>query len=273
MTTETKRAAEASTAQIEEVTSVVLPEPQGEVVALDAAPQPLADGFVARPDGVIARTDRLLTTEQMAHLDVLANDEALGAGRSIDPTSLSFSSTDDLVVVEVDDGHLMFTAGPVSYSEYPFGGYEGVETIDRDRFPVLAGLAFSPFVRVEASYRICDDDNPANCADGLAEVTMPLEPGDPCDDPNLQFECGPYEPEVDTTCSDDMSICEVPGCTWSDDAGRYVCVYPGTPPHDPTDPGPGHDSPSSRDEPPNGNGPGDGYPSPPGTPLTPAFTG
>ena len=254
-----------------------------------AAPQPLADGFVARPDGVIARTDRLLSTEQMAHLDVLANDEALGAERSIDPTSLSFSSTEDLVEVEVDDGHLMFTAGSVSYSEYPFGGFEGIETIDRDRFPILAGLAFNPFVRVEANYRICDDDNPANCADGLAEVIMPLAVGDPCDDPNLQFECGPYEPEVDTTCSDDMSICEVPGCTWSDDAGRYVCTYPGMMMSDPNEPpSTGDDAPlhppvppdgkepdgkSPDGKSPDGRGPGETNAPPPGVPLTPAFTG
>ena len=248
-----------------------------------AAPQPLADGFVARPDGVIARTDRILSTEQMVHLDVLANDEALGAGRSIDPTSLSFSSSDDLVEVEVDDGHLMFTAGPIPFSEFPYGDFEGLETIDRDRFPVLAGLAFSPYIRVEANYRICDDGDPANCADGLAEVTMPLDLGDPCDDPNLQIDCGPYEPEVDTTCSDDMSVCEVPGCTWSDDADRYVCTYPGTTTVDPEGPpppppasgdgpplGPG-EPPGGR--PPDGRGPGAKRAPPPGVPLTPAFTG
>ncbi|MBA4489892.1 toxic anion resistance protein [Paracoccus sp. S1E-3] len=48
MTTETKRAAEATTARIEEVTSVVLPEPQAEVVALDAAPEPLAEDIRKR---------------------------------------------------------------------------------------------------------------------------------------------------------------------------------------------------------------------------------
>ena len=48
MTTETKRAAEASLSQLEEVTSVVLPEPQGDVVALEEAPAPLADGIRKR---------------------------------------------------------------------------------------------------------------------------------------------------------------------------------------------------------------------------------
>ena len=48
MTTETKRAAQASLAQIEEVTSVVLPEPQGDVVALEAAPEPLAEDIRKR---------------------------------------------------------------------------------------------------------------------------------------------------------------------------------------------------------------------------------
>ena len=55
MTTETKRAAEASTAQIEEVTSVVLPEPQGDVVALEAAPQPLAEDIRKRMDEIDLR--------------------------------------------------------------------------------------------------------------------------------------------------------------------------------------------------------------------------
>lgn len=255
---------------------------------LVAAPQPLADGFVARPGGVIARTDRLLTTEPMAHLDVVANDEALGAGRSIDPTSIEVSSTEELVEVEVDGGHLMFTAEPIPFSESPYNGFEGLGAIDQLRFPTLAGLPFSPFVRARATYRICDDGDPASCADGLAEVIMPLAVGDPCDDPNLQSDCGPWEPEPETTCADDMSACEVPGCTWSDDDGRYVCVYPGELHHDPPGPGSGSDDPpSSAGEPPdsgpggsipnggapNGRGPGEASPRAPGTPLTPAFTG
>ncbi len=48
MTTETKRAAQASLAQIEEVTSVVLPEPQADVVPLDEAPAPLAEDIRTR---------------------------------------------------------------------------------------------------------------------------------------------------------------------------------------------------------------------------------
>ena len=55
MTTETKRAAEASTAQIEEVTSVVLPEPQGSVVALEEAPAPLAEDIRKRMDEIDLR--------------------------------------------------------------------------------------------------------------------------------------------------------------------------------------------------------------------------
>ena len=55
MTTETKRAAEATTAQIEEVTSVVLPEPQGDVVALEAAAAPLADDIRKRIDEIDLR--------------------------------------------------------------------------------------------------------------------------------------------------------------------------------------------------------------------------
>lgn len=55
MTTETKRAAEASLARIEEVTSVVLPEPQGDVVALEAAPAPLADDIRKRMDEINLR--------------------------------------------------------------------------------------------------------------------------------------------------------------------------------------------------------------------------
>ena len=55
MTTETKRAAEASLAQIEEVTSVVLPEPQGDVVALEAAPAPLAEDIRKRMEEIDLR--------------------------------------------------------------------------------------------------------------------------------------------------------------------------------------------------------------------------
>ena len=55
MTTETKRAAEASLSQLEEVTSVVLPEPQGDVVALEEAPAPLADGIRKRMDEIDLR--------------------------------------------------------------------------------------------------------------------------------------------------------------------------------------------------------------------------
>ncbi|MFV0293898.1 MAG: toxic anion resistance protein [Paracoccus sp. (in: a-proteobacteria)] len=43
MTTETKLAAEASLGQIEEVTAVVLPEPQGDIMPLETAPAPVAD--------------------------------------------------------------------------------------------------------------------------------------------------------------------------------------------------------------------------------------
>ena len=55
MTTETKRAAEASLSQLEEVTSVVLPEPQGDVVALEEAPQPLAEDIRKRMDEIDLR--------------------------------------------------------------------------------------------------------------------------------------------------------------------------------------------------------------------------
>ncbi|WBU59060.1 toxic anion resistance protein [Paracoccus albus] len=43
MTTETQRAATQSQTQVEEVTSVVLPEPQSDLVPLEAAPAPVAD--------------------------------------------------------------------------------------------------------------------------------------------------------------------------------------------------------------------------------------
>ncbi|TKW68546.1 MAG: toxic anion resistance protein [Paracoccus denitrificans] len=55
MTTKTQRAAEQSLQDIEEVTSVVLPEPQGDVVALEAAPEPLADDIRKRMDEIDLR--------------------------------------------------------------------------------------------------------------------------------------------------------------------------------------------------------------------------
>ena len=48
MTTDTKRAAQATIGQIEEVTSVVLPEPKADIVALEAAPAPLAENIRTR---------------------------------------------------------------------------------------------------------------------------------------------------------------------------------------------------------------------------------
>ncbi|MFD1797430.1 toxic anion resistance protein [Paracoccus aurantiacus] len=55
MTTDTQRAAEASQSQVEEVTAVVLPEPQDQVVALEEAPQPIADQIRRRMDEINLR--------------------------------------------------------------------------------------------------------------------------------------------------------------------------------------------------------------------------
>ncbi|SDE71694.1 Uncharacterized conserved protein YaaN involved in tellurite resistance [Paracoccus isoporae] len=52
MTTETKRAAEQSQQQIEEVTAVVLPEPKGDVVPLEGADQPVAEEIRRRMDEI-----------------------------------------------------------------------------------------------------------------------------------------------------------------------------------------------------------------------------
>lgn len=244
-----------------------------------AAPRPLADSFVAVPDGVIARTDRVLSAEPSLDVDVLVNDEALGADRSIDPESLAVAATEGPIDVTTTDRGLVFDSPTVPFSESPFGGFEGPFTVDQSVFPTMTGFVFNPFARATVTYQVCDDDDPASCAEGLTEVIMPVEIGDPCDDPNVVIDCTPYEPPVDTTCTDDMSICEVPGCTWSDDDDRYVCTYPGklqadpNDPTDPTDPPSGSDDPpSSNDNPPSGNGPGDGRQPPLGTPLTPAFT-
>ncbi len=257
-----------------------LPEPELQM----AAPEPLADGYVAEPGGVVARTDRHVSVDQPerqlspdleVRLDVLANDGSLDSNRAIDPDSLELSSTDGPVDVTIEDGQLTFRSSVIPYSESPYYEYEGFEfdgpiILDPDRYPAVAGFAFGLFTRTEVTYRVCDDGDPASCADGLAEVIMPIQIGDICDDPNLDFDCGPFEPPVDTTCTDDMSICEVPGCSWSDDDDRYVCTYPGKLQADPNDPP--DDPPSSNDDPPSGNGPGDGRQPPLGTPLTPAFT-
>ncbi|MEZ5382856.1 MAG: hypothetical protein R2754_13815 [Microthrixaceae bacterium] len=241
-----------------------------------AVPEPLADGYVANPQGVVARTDRHFTSAASMSVNVLANDDALGAGRSIDPDSLEVTSVDGLIDVALADNRLHFTSSTIPFSESPFNSFDGPAALDTDRFPTIAGFGYQLLTRARVDYRVCDDGDPASCADGLAEVIMPVEVGDPCEDPNIDIDCTPYEPPVDTTCVDDMSVCEVPGCTWSETDDRYVCVYPGrhnADPDDPTDPPSGDDPPpSSGDDPPDGNGPGNEPRPPEGTPLTPAFT-
>ena len=254
-----------------------------------AAPQPLADGFVAKPGGVRARTDRLLSTTPTAHLDVLYNDEALGSGRSIDPTSLTVSSTDDLVDIEVDGDHLTFTAGPISDSEVPLPyGSQSPSQMERERFPTLAGLQFGPYVRAHATYRVCDDGNPAACADGLAEVIMPLALGNPCNDPNLQIDCEPPPPELGDTCIGGKGTCAIPGCTGANGLGRDACSSADHLPPQPSsaqNPPPDSNGNSAADNtnspagnapkgnPPKGNAPRDLEQPSPGVPLRPTFTG
>ena len=259
-----------------------------------AAPQPLADAFVARPGGVRARTDRLLSSTPTARLDVLNNDKALGTGRSIDATSLSVSSTDDLVDVETDGDQLTFTAGPISDSEVPLPyGSQSPSQMERERFPTLAGLQFGPYVRAQATYRVCDDGDPAACADGLAEVIMPLALGDPCDDPNLQIDCEPSLPEPADICIDDMGVCETPGCIWANETGLDACSSADHLPPQPNsaqDPPPDSNGNPAADNtnspsgnPPKGNPPESNAPAgnaprdpeqpSPGVPLRPTFTG
>ncbi|NHF71928.1 toxic anion resistance protein [Paracoccus xiamenensis] len=55
MTTETQRAAAQSMQDIEEATSVVLPEPQGDVMPLEAAPEPVAEDIRKRMDEIDLR--------------------------------------------------------------------------------------------------------------------------------------------------------------------------------------------------------------------------
>ncbi|MDO5644045.1 MAG: toxic anion resistance protein, partial [Paracoccus sp. (in: a-proteobacteria)] len=55
MTTETQRAATTSQAEIEAATAIVLPEPQAEIVPLEAAPAPLADEIRRRMDEIDLR--------------------------------------------------------------------------------------------------------------------------------------------------------------------------------------------------------------------------
>lgn len=55
MTTETQRAASQSQSHIEEVTAVVLPEPQADLVALESAPPPLAEDIRRRMDEIDLR--------------------------------------------------------------------------------------------------------------------------------------------------------------------------------------------------------------------------
>jgi hypothetical protein len=252
-------------------------DPGGPDVELQiAAPQPLADTYVAAPDGVIARTDRGLISEFDLAVDVLANDEALATDRSIDPSSLEILDADGPADVSLVDNRLAFESVEIPYSESPYGQIEfgfAEDPMDFDDIPFVpvAGFSLFPMFRTKVTYRVCDDGDPETCADGFTEVIMPMQIGDICDDPNIDVDCGPFEPPVDTTCTDDKSICEVPGCSWSDEEGRYVCTYPGKLQADPNDPpsdpnGP----PSSTNDPPSGNGPGR-LPSP-GTPLTPAFT-
>lgn len=264
------------------------PEWDGAEVPI-AAPQPLADGFVARPGGIRARTDRLLSTTPTARLDVLANDEALGSGRSIDPNSLSVSSTDELVDIETNGDQLTFTAGPISNAGAPYpDGSQSPDQMERERFPMLAGLQFEPFVRAQATYRVCDDGDPAACADGLAEVIMPLALGDPCDDPNLQIDCGPSVPEPGDTCIDDMGACGTPECDEAKELGSDACSFAdrlsaqASSAQDPSpdsngEPADGNTNAPNRNAPagnaPAGNAPRNAAQPSPGVPLRPTFTG
>jgi hypothetical protein len=246
-------------------------------------PQPVAEGFVAHPGGVVARTDRAFETDTTVMVPVLDNDGSLDPERSIDPATLKVVSTGPAghwgAEVMVHDGALMITPEvlrfPDLYDEVETmgGGYGGVYNPP----PGIIEAGFGdPMLSLSVVYEVCDDGNPASCAEGLANVTVGVDQIDPCDDPDMDVDCGPSDPPVDTTCTDDMSICEVPGCSWSDDDDRYVCTYPGklkADPNDPKDPPSGPDDPpSSNGDPPSGNGPGNGQRPPPGAPLTPAFT-
>lgn len=238
-------------------------------------PQPLADSYVARPGGVIARTDRAFDNETTVMVDVLDNDESLDAARVIDPATLKLISTGPAdhwdADVSLHDGVIMVSPKPLHISDMyddfqtQEGGWGGTPSPP----PGITLVSFGPAVlSLTLVYEVCDDGDPASCAQGLAYVTAGVEQIDPCDDPTVDIDCGPSEPTKDTTCSDDMSICEVPGCTWSDADGRYVCTYPGKLHPDPNNDPP----PSTDDDPPDGTGPGDGRRPPPGVPLTPAFT-
>jgi hypothetical protein len=222
-------------------------------------------------------------------LDVLANDEALGSGRSIDPNSLSVSSTDELVDIETNGDQLTFTAGPISNAGAPYpDGSQSPDQMERERFPMLAGLQFAPFVRAQATYRVCDDGDPAACADGLAEVIMPLALGDPCDDPNLQIDCGPSVPEPGDTCIDDMGACGTPECDEAKELGSDACSFAdrlsaqASSAQDPSpdsngEPADGNTNAPNRNAPagnaPAGNAPRNAAQPSPGVPLRPTFTG
>ncbi|WBU58208.1 toxic anion resistance protein [Paracoccus sediminicola] len=70
MTTETKRAAEQSQQQIEEVTAVVLPEPQSDVVPLETAQEPVAEEIRRRMDEI-----NLKDTGSIVHFGSAAQSE------------------------------------------------------------------------------------------------------------------------------------------------------------------------------------------------------
>jgi uncharacterized protein YaaN involved in tellurite resistance len=64
MSQTTRAAATATLAEVEQVTALVLPEPGGEIVALDAAPAPMADAIRSR----------------MAELDIRSTQSIIGFG-------------------------------------------------------------------------------------------------------------------------------------------------------------------------------------------------
>ncbi|MCB1028559.1 MAG: hypothetical protein KDB24_12455 [Microthrixaceae bacterium] len=252
--------------------------------------QPVADGFVATPGGVVARTDRAFEVNTSAMVPVLDNDESLDPDRVIDPSTLTVVSTGPAdhwdAEVMVHGGELMVTPKQLRFSDL----YTEVESGDSyyggfySPPPGIVQTGFGPpMLSLSIVYEVCDDGDPASCARGLAEVTVGVDQIDPCEDPTIDLVCGPYvPPEPEPTCDDDMSLCEVPGCTWSEPDDRYVCTYPGSLQADPGDPPSGNDPPSSSDDPPSGNnptaggpdgnGPGDDQQPSAGDPLTPAFT-
>ena len=60
-------------------------------------------------------------------------------------------------------------------SPYPDGS-QSPDQMERERFPMLAGLQFEPFVRAQATYRVCDDGDPAACALSLIHISEPTRP-------------------------------------------------------------------------------------------------